>query len=112
MVTEHDEKIAVRVAVLERDCEDFKQVIVEIRNSLQAFTENLQALVRLEEKHNETSRATNRAFIAIENVEKRLSTIEQKMPGLSEMRTLLVGGVCFILLAVGTGVLTLIGLHK
>lgn len=109
---DHDEKIAVRVAVLERDCEDFRQVIVEIRNSLQAVTENLQAIVRLEEKHNETSRAINRSFVALENVEKRVSVIEQKMPGLLEMRTLIVGAICVVLTGVGGAILAAIGIKQ
>jgi len=111
-VPDHDEKIAVRVAVLERDFEDLKQVIVEIRNSLQAVTENLQAIVRLEEKHNETSRAINRSFVAIENVEKRVSIIEQKMPGLLEMRTLIVWAICAVLTGVGGAILAAIGIKQ
>lgn len=109
---DHDEKIAVRVAVLERYCEDLKQVIVEIRNSLQAVTENLQAIVRLEEKQNETSRAINRLFVAIENVEKRVSVIEQKMPELLEMRTLIVGAICVVLTGVGGSILAAIGIKQ
>ena len=100
-----DEKIAVRVAVLERDCDDFKQVVLEIRDSL-------QALVRLEERHNETSRALARAFESIEKIEKRTAEIEQKMPGLLEMRSLIIGGICVILTAVGGAVMATIGMGK
>lgn len=112
MVTEHDEKIAVRMAVLERDHDDLKTVVVEIRNSLQSFSTSLQALVRLEENHGETSRALARAFDAIEKVEKRTAGIEQKMPGLLEMRSLIVGAICVVLMAVGAAVLAMIGLSK
>lgn len=96
-VSEHE----VRIAVLERDCDDFKSVVVEIRDSL-------QALVRLEERHNETSRALTRAFDALEKQEKRIVEIEKFMPGLKETRALIVGGVCLVLSAVGAAIIALV----
>ena len=118
MVTEYDEKIAVRVAVLERDCEDFKSVVSEIRNTLLAFNENLNQLVRLDEKHirleekyQETSQTIIRIFQAIEKNEKRISDIETDMPGLREMRALIARGVSIILIAVLGAMMVAAGLH-
>jgi len=96
-VAEHE----FRLAVLEKDRDDFKEVAVEIRNSL-------QALVRLEERHNETSKALGRAFDALEKHDKRITDIELFMPGLKEMRALVVGGVCLVLSAVGTAIIALV----
>jgi hypothetical protein len=90
-----------RVSVLERECEDFKSVVVEIRDAV-------QALVRLEERHNATAAAIRRSFDAIEKHEKRIADIELFMPGLKEMRALIVGGVCLVLSAVGTAIITLV----
>jgi len=94
-----------RIALLERDCEDFKSVVSEIRDSL-------QALVRLEERHNETSRALSRAFDAIAALEKRTGDIEKELPPLIEMRKLIIGGVCMVLVAVGGSILAMVGLSK
>ncbi len=91
----------LRIAVLERDRDDFKEVAVEIRNSL-------QALVRLEERHNETSKALGRAFDALEKQDKRINDIELFMPGLKEMRALIVGGVCLVLSTVGAAIIALV----
>ena len=109
----------VRVAVLERDCEDFKSVVSEIRNIANALNDNLTQLVRLdekhirlEEKHHEASQTIIRIFKAIEKNEKRISDIETDMPGLREMRKLIVGGVCLILIAVASTMMTVIGLQN
>ena len=99
------EEHALRLAVLERDRDDFKDVVVEIRNSL-------QSLVRLEERHAETARANARAFDEIKSTNARLAAIERDMPALIEARKLIVGAVCVVLLAVGGGVLALLGLAK
>jgi len=96
-VGEHE----LRIAVLEKDRDDFKEVAVEIRNSL-------QALVRLEERHNETSKALTRAFDALEKHETRIAAIETFMPGLKEMRALIVGGACLVLSAVGAALIALV----
>jgi len=100
-VAEHE----ARIAVLERDRDDFKDVVVEIRNSL-------QSLVRLEERHAEAARANARAFDEIRLTNARLTVIERDMPALLEARKLIVGAVCVVLLAVGGGVLALVGLGK
>jgi len=92
-----------RIAMLERDCEDFKCVVSEIRDSL-------QALVRLEERHNETSRALSRSFDSIAKLEGRVTNIEKEMPQLLEMRKLVIGAVCFVLIAFGGAVMSVIGI--
>jgi len=98
-VVEHE----ARLAILERDCEDFKCVVAEIRDSL-------QALVRLEERHNETSRAMSRAFDGIAKLESRMTEVEKEMPPLLEMRKLVIGAVCFVLIAFGGAVMSVIGI--
>lgn len=100
-VAEHE----ARIAILERDRDDFKDVVVEIRNSL-------QSLVRLEERHAETARANARAFDEIRLTNARVTAIEQDMPALREARKLIVGAVCMILIAVGGAVLIAAGLNK
>jgi len=90
-----------RVSVLERECEDFKSVVLEIRDAV-------QALVRLEERHNATASAIRRSFDALEKHETRIAAIETFMPGLKEMRALIVGGVCLVLSAVGAALIALV----
>ena len=90
-----------RVAVLERSCDEMKTAIMDIRDSL-------QVLVRLEERHAETREALSRAFGDIEKVELRLSTIEQHMPGLVEMRGWVIMGMLGIAGLVGVALVGLV----
>jgi len=118
VVTGHDEKIAVRVAVLERDFDGFEHVVSKIEATLEAFNKNLQQLVRLDERHialeekqQETNKALARAFEAIEKIDKRTSAIEVEIPGFREVRALIVRGVCIILLSVLGLMLIAAGIH-
>jgi len=49
-----------------------------------------------------------RSFDALEKHETRIAAIETFMPGLKEMRALIVGGVCLVLSAVGAALIALV----
>ena len=90
-----------RVAVLEKSCDDMKEAIMDIRDSL-------QVLVRLEERHAETREALSRAFGDIEKVENRLKNIELHMPGLVEMRGWVIMGMLGIAGLVGVALVGMV----
>lgn len=100
-VEEHE----ARIAVLESKGD-------KVDATLDRIDLSLQSLVRLEERHAETARANARAFDEIKSTNARLAAIEMDMPALIEARKLIVGAVCVVLLAVGGGVLALLGLAK
>jgi len=68
----------------------------------------LDSQICLEERHNATASAIRRSFDALEKHEKRIADIEVFMPGLKEIRALVVGGVCLVLSAVGTAIIALV----
>lgn len=94
-----------RVTILEHNCEKFEVVVCEIRDAL-------QSLVRLEENHKETARGQIRAFDAIARLETRVTEVEKELPPLLEMRKLIVGAICVVLMGVGGAVLATVGLSK
>lgn len=118
MENPQNEKIEVRVAVLEKSSDRFEQVVEKIEASLEAFNKNLQQLVRLDERHlaleerqQDSNKAIARAFKAIEGLDKRTQTIEQEVPGFREVRVLIARGVCIILIAVLGAILIASGVH-
>lgn len=92
--------VEARLAVIERDQQEFKTAVVGINK-------NLETLVRLEERHAETRKALDRAFTECEKLDNRVSAIEKKMPGLVETRGWILAGMLATLGIVG---LALVGL--
>ncbi len=90
-----------RIAILERDCGEMKEAIFVIRDSL-------QALVRLEEQHNETRNALGRAFSQCEKIELRMVEVEKVIPGLVELRRWIVTGMLGVLSIVGVSLIGLV----
>lgn len=112
-----------RLRRVERDQEDMREVLGSLRESQQAISSSLERLVRLEERHIETREALGRAFGTIDrhtedlhsirmsvpaNLETRLRTMENYMPGLLEMRRWLVAGVMSVVGLIGCGIIGLI----
>ena len=85
--------LAVQMGALRDDVRDVKDTMREMAKSL-------EQLVRIEEQQKDMRAAISRAFDEIkierrkrEEVESRVTTIEQAMPGMRELRNWVVGGV-------------------
>ena len=90
-----------RIAVLERNCDELKEAIFQIRDAL-------QSLVRLEEQHMETKAALTRVFVQCEKIETRMVEIEKVIPGLVELRRWVVAGMLGTLSVVGVSLIGLV----
>lgn len=100
------ERMEARLAVLEA-------TVPRIDQALQKIASSLESLARLEAAHQAMSEGLGRAFAAIEKLEKladeRFERIEQEMPTMKLVRTMVLwfGGfctvtvVCYILYRVG-----------
>ncbi len=97
-----------RVAVLESNHAEIKEAIVRISDSLEKFNQNMESIVRLEEKYMNNSEAIKRAFYACEKNDKRIADIEVKMPQLIETRGWVVNAVVGIVSLVGASVVGIV----
>jgi hypothetical protein len=64
-----------------------------IEQTLGAIRDNLVRLSTLEERHLHTREALDRAFRAIEKLDRRVAAIEQEIPTLRLVRGWVIGGV-------------------
>lgn len=94
--------------LIERRLDVVERAIEEIRDATRSIAESVSKIVLLEERHAETTRALERAFGALKEVEHRLREIEVELPGLREVRRWVLGMVFGVLGAVGTAVLALV----
>jgi hypothetical protein len=85
--------------------------ISSVKGTLVQINAQLAALVRLEENHNHTVKAVDRAFKEIGSiksdlisVEARVTSIEMHMPGLKELRRWVTGGISLALAMLLTAV--------
>lgn len=89
---------AYRLDVVEKDVSEIKQAIKSIDTSL-------QVLARLEERHQETREGLNRAFVMLDDHEKRIRGIESEAPTTKLVKTWVFSAVTAVL----SVVLTIIG---
>lgn len=89
---------AIKIEKLESDVNDLKQILRQVQLSL-------EGIIRLEERHIETKAAIERAFKAIEKIDKRVQQLEIEQPITKMVRgwsiTLLVAIATTVFLAVG-----------
>lgn len=112
-----------RLARVEQEQAEMREVIISLRESQQSISNSLERLVRLEERHIETREALGRAFSSIEkhaetlhdikmqipmNLEPRLRSLETQMPGLTELRRWVVAGVMSVVGLIGCGIIGLV----
>lgn len=85
--------LAVQMGALRED-------VKEVKETMRGMARSLEQLVRIEEQQKDMRAAINRSFDEIkgerhkrEELESRVSTVEQAMPGMKEMRNWLVYGI-------------------
>ncbi len=84
-----------------------EEAVGRIDAAIERIGAALDALVRLEERHEETREALGRAFGLIEKQDERVTKLEIEMPMLRQVRTWVFGAVGFVCLAVGGAVVAL-----
>jgi len=72
-----------RLIRLEERQEHLAADMSEIKHSIKDIAASLRALTKLETEHSETRDALKRAFTRIDDLEKRVRTIEDAMPTIS-----------------------------
>lgn len=102
------EDIPTRITLLEKNHDDFKGAIYELKELNREISHSLNRLIVLEERHGETRESLKRAFNAIELNGNRLTLVERDMPQLNEMKTLINKAVFGILSVVALAILGLV----
>lgn len=97
-----------RIALIEREQEDFRNVLRDLRDISRVQSESLQKLVVLEERHHESRESLARAFGVIKEHEERLQVIERELPPLHETRRWIISGVLGVLAVVGLAMLAMV----
>lgn len=68
------------VAVLDARVTNLEKVVERVSDAVESIDESLKTLTRLDVKHDETNAGLSRAFISLEDHEKRMRAIEAEMP--------------------------------
>jgi chromosome segregation ATPase len=71
--------------------------VTEIKSAVSSIDKSLQKLTSLEERHQETRNALNRAFTQIEDHEFRLRHVEKEAPVTKLVRNWIIAGVTGII---------------
>jgi transcription elongation GreA/GreB family factor len=72
-MTEKDELIALQLKTMHAD-------VTQIKTSLDKLTEAITKLALIEERQAHAATAQERAFRSLENIERRVSTLEVSLP--------------------------------
>ena len=75
-----DLRLAERLARTEGAVDDIRNAVGKIEEAVRTISEAMVALVRLDQKHIETSDALHRAFEEIEAVSTRVTAVELALP--------------------------------
>lgn len=94
-------EMETRVSMLEA-------AINEIRDSTKSIAESISAIKVLEERHAESSRAIERAFLELKDIELRVRVVEVELPGLKEIRQWVMAGVLSTVAIIGVAVIALV----
>lgn len=97
----HSTKVHERLALLE-------QAVFDIRDALSRTAGAMVNIAQLEERHNETSRALERAFDELGRLGARVTKIEQIMPILQLTSRWIIGGVIGVVVIVGGAAVALV----
>ncbi len=78
-----------------------------LETTLEAVKENLIKLAQLEQKHIETKESLTRAFDSMNDLNKRLQTVESEMPTLKLVRGWVIAAVLGIVSLLGVAIFKL-----
>ena len=95
-------------AVLDVRVTNLEKVVERVSTAVESIDESLKTLTRLDVKHDETRDGLSRAFISLEDHEKRMRTVEVEMPTVKLARGWAMSGVIGIVGVLGLAILHLV----
>lgn len=95
-------------AVLDVRVTNLEKVVERVSTAVESIDESLKTLTRLDVKHDETRDGLGRAFISLEDHEKRMRVIEAEMPTIKLGRGWLFAGVIGVIGLLGTAIVHLV----
>lgn len=102
------EVVSARVDSLTKDVQRVEGTVVSIDKKVDDIGQSMLMLARLEERHTSVTEQLALGSKVMSNMEVRLALVEQKMPGLTEMRSWVIGGVLSGAGMIGLGILKLV----
>lgn len=96
------------VAVLNEILTQVKGDIADVKSDVKVMGEAISKLISVEQRQSDQNDRIEDAFKAITEVSKRLTTIEQEMPGLRETRRWVVQGIIAVAGCLGLAVIGLV----
>lgn len=95
-------------AVLDVRVTNLEKIVDRVSTAVESIDESLKTLTRLDVKHDETRTGLGRAFVSLEDHEKRMRLIEEEMPTVKQARSWLFAGVIGVVSIVGAAVVYLV----
>ncbi len=95
-------------AVLNVRVTNLERVVERVSTAVESIDESLKTLTRLDVKHDETRDGLGRAFISIEDHEKRMRAIEAEIPTMKLGRGWFFAGITGFIAFIGAVILRLI----
>lgn len=94
--------------VLDFRVTNLEKVVERVSKAVESIDESLKTLTRLDVKHDETSKGLNRAFLEIDDHEKRIRNIEEEMPTTKLIRGWVIAGVVGVLGMMGVAMIKMV----
>lgn len=95
-------------AVLDVRVTNLEKLVERVSTAVESIDESLKTLTRLDVKHDETRDGLGRAFVSLEDHEKRMRVIEAEMPTIKLGRGWLFAGVIGVIGLLGMAIVHLV----